>query len=103
MNLVINAEQAMAETDGAVLSITTERVGDVLRVLVADNGPGIPKELLSKIFDPFFTTKEVGEGTGLGLSVCYGIVKEHGGELHVESEEGKSTTFTVELPLPSQG
>ena len=103
LNLVINAEQAMAETEGAALSITTERVGDALRIVVADNGPGIPKELLSKILDPFFTTKEVGAGTGLGLSVCYGIVKEHGGELRVESEQGHGATFTVELPLTSRG
>ena len=103
LNLVINAEQAMAGTQGAVLSITTQRVGDALRVVVADNGRGIPKELVSKIFDPFFTTKEVGAGTGLGLSVCYGIVKEHGGQLQVESEEGKGATFIVELPLTSQG
>ena len=104
LNLVINAEQAMTAAHGrGVLSIRTQRVGEVVRIVVADDGLGIPDELVSKIFDPFFTTKEVGEGTGLGLSVCYGIVKEHGGELHVESEEGKSTTFTVELPLPSQG
>ena len=103
LNLVINAEQAMAGTQGGVLSITTQRVSDVLQVVVADDGHGIPKELVSKIFDPFFTTKEVGAGTGLGLSVCYGIVKEHGGQLRVESEEGKGATFIVELPLPSRG
>ena len=104
LNLVINAEQAMtAAHDRGVLSIRTQRVRDVLYVTVADDGPGIPNELVSKIFDPFFTTKEVGAGTGLGLSVCYGIVKEHGGELHVKSEEGKGTTFTIELPLQPQG
>ena len=104
LNLVINAEQAMTAAHGrGVLSVTTQRVGEALHVVVVDDGPGIPDGLVSKIFDPFFTTKEVGAGTGLGLSVCYGIVKEHGGELLVESEEGKGTTFTVELPLRAQG
>ena len=103
LNLVINAEQAMiAAHGGGVLSITTQRVGEALHVVVADDGPGIPDEFISQIFDPFFTTKEVGAGTGLGLSVCYGIVQEHGGELRVQSEEGKGTTFIVELPMRPQ-
>ena len=104
LNLVINAEQAMTAAHGrGSLSITTQRVGDAVQVVVTDDGPGIPEELISQIFDPFFTTKDVGAGTGLGLSVCYGIVKEHGGEMRVESELEKGTTFTVELPLPRQG
>ena len=104
LNLVINAEQAMTAAHGrGSLSITTQRVGDAVQVVVTDDGPGIPEELISQIFDPFFTTKEVGAGTGLGLSVCFGIVEKHGGEMHVRSEEGKGTTFTVELPLPPQG
>ena len=99
LNLVINAEQAMTAAHGrGSLSITTKRVGDTLQVVVADDGPGIPDELISQIFNPFFTTKDVGAGTGLGLSVCYGIVKEHGGQMRVESEQQKGTTFTVELP-----
>ena len=99
LNLVINAEQAMTAAHGrGSLSITTKRVGDTLQVVVADDGPGIPDELISQIFNPFFTTKDVGAGTGLGLSVCYGIVKEHGGQMRVESEQEKGTTFTVELP-----
>ena len=84
-------------------SLATIAIEKDLLTREADDGPGIPNELVSKIFDPFFTTKEAGAGTGLGLSVCYGIVKEHGGELHVKSEEGKGTTFTIELPLPPQG
>jgi len=104
LNLVINAEQAMTAAHGrGSLSITTKRVGDTLQVVVADDGPGIPDELISQIFNPFFTTKDVGAGTGLGLSVCYGIVKEHGGQMRVESEQEKGTTFTVELPLLPQG
>jgi len=71
----------------------------VLRV--ADTGPGIPPELLARIFEPFFTTKPVGEGTGLGLSLCRGIVESHGGSIRVESEVGRSTVFTIELPVSS--
>jgi signal transduction histidine kinase len=68
-----------------------------LSVKVADTGYGIEKKNLSRIFDPFFTTKPIGEGTGLGLSVIYGIIKNHGGEIFVESTPGKGTTFTVIL------
>lgn len=104
LNLIINAEQAMAAAqDRGALSVTTQRVGDALQVVVTDDGPGIPGESISQIFDPFFTTKKVGAGTGLGLSVCYGIVNDHGGEIRVESAEGKGATFTVELPLPPRG
>jgi signal transduction histidine kinase len=70
-----------------------------LEISFADTGEGISKENLSKIFEPFFTTKKVGQGTGLGLSVSYGIVKEHGGNIEVESTVGQGTTFTVILPL----
>jgi len=65
---------------------------------VADTGVGIPAGNLAKIFEPFFTTKEIGQGTGLGLAVCYGIVKEHGGHVGVESAVGRGTTFTLTLP-----
>ncbi|HKW86203.1 MAG TPA: ATP-binding protein, partial [Nitrospiraceae bacterium] len=64
-----------------------------------DTGCGIPKALLHRIFDPFFTTKEPGEGTGLGLSIVYRIVAKYGGQINVESEEGKGTTFTITFPL----
>jgi len=67
-------------------------------VRVKDNGTGIPKHIQSKIFDPFFTTKPVGKGTGLGLSICYSIIQKHKGKLHFETEEGKGTTFIVEIP-----
>ena len=66
---------------------------------VMDSGHGIPADTLPRIFDPFFTTKEFGKGTGLGLTVVKGIIDEHGGTITVESEEGKSTTFTVQLPV----
>ena len=66
---------------------------------VADNGNGIPQSVLDKIFQPFFTTKPTGQGTGLGLSLSYDIVKAHGGELKAESTEGEGAMFTVQLPL----
>ncbi|MOA64030.1 Sporulation kinase E [compost metagenome] len=66
---------------------------------VADTGAGIAPEILQKIFDPFFTTKPVGQGTGLGLSLSYGIVKKHGGDISVRSEPGVGTTFRIELPM----
>ncbi|NUO83194.1 hybrid sensor histidine kinase/response regulator, partial [candidate division KSB1 bacterium] len=69
---------------------------------IEDNGEGIPPELLSKIFDPFFTTKGEGKGVGLGLSVVYGIVEAHGGELEVNSSLGKGTIFMVTLPLAAE-
>ena len=74
-----------------------------IEVAVSDTGCGIPQENLSKIFDPFFTTKGVGEGTGLGLAVCTGIIKEHRGEIKVKSAVGKGSTFTVLLPVNPAG
>ncbi len=83
------------------LAITTERVGDIIRVSFADDGPGIAKENLGHLFDPFFTTKGLGEGTGLGLSISHGIITAHGGRIYAESESGKGAAFIVELPLVS--
>ena len=68
-------------------------------ISVSDNGPGIPPEIKDKIFQPFFTTKPTGQGTGLGLSLSYDIVKAHGGEIKVETKEGEGTVFTIILPL----
>ncbi|GAH53048.1 unnamed protein product [marine sediment metagenome] len=81
------------------LTITTERVEDIIKASFADDGPGISKENLGHLFDPFFTTKEVGKGTGLGLSICHGIITEHGGRIYAESKLGKGATFVVELPI----
>ena len=67
-------------------------------ITVSDNGAGITEENMNKVFSPFFTTKPVGKGTGLGLSVCYGIIKEMGGEMRVESEKDRGTVFTINLP-----
>jgi signal transduction histidine kinase len=79
------------------LIIRTRKKDNNIRIEFIDNGPGIPPDVMPKIFDPFFTTKE--GGTGLGLSVSYGIVQEHGGRIWAESEPGKGATFFVELPL----
>jgi two-component system, NtrC family, sensor kinase len=73
--------------------------GENVWLEVADNGCGIAPETVQKIFDPFFTTKPVGEGTGLGLSLSYGIVKKHGGDISVSSEPGKGTKFRVVIPI----
>jgi len=97
INIMLNAYQAMP--DGGTLHIATRQVGSELQVIFTDTGVGIPPENVQNIFDPFFTTKEVGEGTGLGLSVSYGIVKAHGGDIEVKSQAGKGTTFVIRLPL----
>lgn len=100
LNLIANAEQAMfAAHKRGTLTISTERLGDVVKVCFADDGPGIRPENMGKLFTPFFTTKEAGKGTGLGLSICHGIVTEHGGNIYAESEPGKGATFIVELPI----
>jgi signal transduction histidine kinase len=98
MNLVINAAQAMGPERGTI-TISNGVEGENIWLEVADNGCGIPPHALQKIFDPFFTTKPVGEGTGLGLSLSYGIVKKHRGDISVSSELGKGTTFRVVLPI----
>jgi signal transduction histidine kinase/CheY-like chemotaxis protein len=101
LNLVINAEQAMLSAHGrGVLVVRTwhDAANESVTLEINDDGPGIPDDVQSKIFDPFFTTKEVGKGTGLGLTVAYAIVQEHGGKIHVESGR-TGTSFYVELPV----
>jgi len=97
MNLVLNAVQSLQK--GGYVSLETHKHEDVCEIVVEDNGCGIASNVRPHIFDPFFTTKGTGEGTGLGLSVSLGIVQRHGGEMLVESEEGKGTRFAVRLPL----
>ncbi len=97
MNLIVNASHAIKES--GVITIRTGTEDNWVWIEVADTGVGIPPENLSRIFDPFFTTKTVGQGTGLGLSLSYNIVKKHGGRIDVESEVGKGTRFTIRLPV----
>jgi len=98
MNLVINAAQAMGPERGTI-TISNGVEGEHVWLEVTDNGCGIAPDTVQKIFDPFFTTKPVGEGTGLGLSLSYGIVKKHRGDISVSSELGKGTKFRVVLPI----
>ena len=100
LNLLINSKDAM--TVGGVVHIRTEQVNSRIQVLIEDTGTGISPENVEKIYDPFFTTKAAGRGTGLGLSVSYGIIQEHGGAISVESEPGKGTSFRLELPLAAR-
>ncbi len=97
LNLLANAAQAI--TGEGRITLETRRENGFAVVTVADSGPGIPPEIISRIFDPFFTTKPVGEGTGLGLSISYEIVKKHHGEMTVASPPGGGALFTVRLPL----
>ncbi len=100
LNLIVNAEQAIRQTgeSGHIWIRTKQIPGDHIAVEVADDGPGVPPEVILRIFDPFFTTKPAGVGTGLGLSILYGIVHQHGGEVSVESRPGGGAVFTLELP-----
>ncbi len=101
LNLVINAEQAMLGAHGRgtlVVRTWQDEAGESVILEVNDDGPGVPDEVKKKIFDPFFTTKEVGKGTGLGLTVAYAIIEEHGGRLWLESEPGQGASFFVQLP-----
>jgi len=102
VNLISNAAEALEGGGGErVLRIQTQHLSEreCVSVSFADTGVGIPKENLPKLFEPFFSTKKKGKGVGLGLSVAYGIIQEHGGSIQVQSEEGRGTTFTLELPL----
>jgi len=100
MNILSNAAEAMEATGGGSLTIATRyfKKKDKLFIRFTDTGVGIPKENHARLFEPFFTTKKKGKGVGLGLSVAYGIIREHGGTIHVESIPGKRTIFEIELP-----
>jgi signal transduction histidine kinase/BarA-like signal transduction histidine kinase len=102
LNLVINAEQAVLSAHGrGTLVVRTwhDMNREALVLEINDDGPGVPDTVQAKIFDPFFTTKDVGKGTGLGLTVAYAIVQEHGGRIRVESRPGRGASFFVELPV----
>jgi signal transduction histidine kinase len=106
LNLITNAFYAVAEKKKQqqdnyepTVSVSTKKIGDKVLISVKDNGNGIPKKVLDKIFQPFFTTKPTGQGTGLGLSMSYDIIKAHGGEIKVETKEGEGSEFIIQLPV----
>ena len=101
MNLLVNAAHAIHEQ--GVVTVRTGCAGDEVWVEIADNGEGIAPENLSHIFDPFFTTRAVGKGSGLGLSISYGIIEKHHGRIEVESELGRGTRFRIGLPVRQPG
>ena len=108
LNLITNAfyvvnekktlRQAQGDSYEPTVSVSTKKSNGKVEIKVADNGNGIPQKVLDKIFQPFFTTKPTGQGTGLGLSLSYDIVKAHGGELKVETNEGEGSEFIISLP-----
>jgi signal transduction histidine kinase len=105
LNLITNAFYAVTEKKKQIgegyeptVSVSTKNINDKIEVTVTDNGNGIPQKVLDKIFQPFFTTKPTGQGTGLGLSLSYDIVKAHGGELKVTTKEGEGSEFIIQLP-----
>jgi len=107
-NLYNNAFYAVNEKNKAndgefkpLVSVSTEKLNEKIKIIVNDNGNGIPEKIREKIFQPFFTTKPTGEGTGLGLSLAYDIVKAHGGEIKVDTKEGEGSGFTIQLPASS--
>ena len=97
MNLVTNALDAMKGVDAPRLVVTVEGDGEVVRLIVEDNGEGLPEAEREQIFDPFFTTKEVGEGLGLGLSICFNIVKDFGGSITAEAGALGGARFILSL------
>jgi signal transduction histidine kinase len=102
-NLLQNAVDAMTakgvKGDAPTIWLEDKLTENHYRLIIRDNGPGIPDDVMNKIFDPFFTTKDVGQGMGLGLTICYRIMQMHGGRIHVRTELGKFTEFTLEFPL----
>ena len=103
LNIITNAVHAMPEREEpSVITLRTAMENkDMVRIEIADNGSGIPADVLPKIFDPFFTTKDIGKGTGMGLSISFKIIQEHGGKIEVNTESGVGTVFSILLPLAS--
>jgi two-component system NtrC family sensor kinase len=100
LNIITNAEQAMTEAHGkGKLLVKTKKTGEMIQITFSDDGPGISGENLGRIFDPFFTTKDIEKGAGLGLSICFGIVRDHDGRLYAKSEPGEGATLVVEIPI----
>ena len=106
LNLINNAFYAVGErckVEGVgyvpMVTIVTKKLNNTIEIIICDNGNGIPQNIIDKIFQPFFTTKPTGEGTGLGLSLSYDIIKAHGGDIKIETKEGEGTTFIINLPV----
>jgi two-component system, NtrC family, sensor kinase len=99
VNLLLNATQAIEA--GGTITVKTDVEGNYVSIQIADDGVGIPKDVIQNIFNPFFTTREVGKGVGLGLSIAYRIIENHNGNIDVQSEPGHGTTFTIRLPFGS--
>jgi len=103
LNIITNAEQSISPArEQGELKVSITRDGEKLHVIFADNGPGIPADILGKIFDPFFTTKRPGGGSGLGLTISLAVIKEHGGSIDVESKQGEGAVVRVCLPVAAQ-
>lgn len=103
MNILINAQQAMDGNPGTITVTTGKAENNSIEIRFKDTGPGIGEEARKKIFEPFYTTKAAGKGTGLGLAVTYGIVKDHEGDIRVESDPGQGATFIITLPFAGEG
>jgi signal transduction histidine kinase len=101
INLLMNAEHAVGKQGKIGITSRYDDLKENISICIKDNGYGIEKGIQNRIFDPFFTTKPTGEGTGLGLSVSYGIIKNHGGDIHLKSKAGEGAEFTVSLPAKS--
>ena len=97
--LLMKKKKQAGESYEPTVSISTKKINDKIEIRVKDNGNGIPQKVVDKIFQPFFTTKPTGQGTGLGLSLSYDIIKAHGGEIKVNTREGEFTEFVVQLPI----
>lgn len=102
INMMLNSAQALGERGTIRLSSRYDEDSRTVAIVIEDDGPGIPAGILDKVFDPFFTTKPPGQGTGLGLSVSYGIIRDHSGEITVESQPGRPTRFVITLPAPEE-
>src|SRR3569833_4242384 len=102
LHLLLNAAQAMRDRHGR-LTVAISREADQAVVRVTDEGVGMSEETLARVFDPFFTTRPPGQGTGMGLTVCHGIVTRHGGTIEFDSTQGFGTTVAVRLPIAAAG
>lgn len=101
LNLILNAKHACEEIRGGLIKISSEVDNNTIQIRISDNGCGMSEAVQKEMFVPFFTTKPVGKGTGMGLAIVFGIVKDHNGEISVESEPGKGTTFVIRFPIPA--